>query len=416
MAYERVISHDGLNIPSFQFSSIPSNIKQETVIIPSTSQVNWGAYSTFDFREKSLLLNDIVLQFNISNVVGGTSKTTPGPDPNLFPRLIPSWAWFSRIEIVENNNIIDTLYPISNFLQHQCFVSDEERRKFNLGTGNYTESSVNYNKLYNKESFYLPLWTYFKNHIPMLYPKDDLQIRLYMDQLSNLVITDPAATTPFSCSITANLICSITRMGQDVNLFRLQSLNRKIEHYKFNELRYGTYAISAGASNTTIVMNSITGNVAYLFCVVRPQSKTSTMIPAPMQSFFYYPILNFSILDSTSTNITGGQSIPFSLLQQYLSRKFTSSSYYSDVNTTGFNLGNWFVNTCNSNAILYSFCDDAVGAANSGISSGAFRFQGSEQLQIQFKEALPEGVNIDIYAFVESVLEVSPTYCKKINL
>ena len=164
-------------------------------------------------------------------------------------------------------------------------------------------------------------------------------------------------------------------------------------------------------------MNAITGNVAYLFAVVRPQSRSSSMVAGPYQAFFYYPVLNFSILDSTSTNITGGQSIPFSLLQQYLSRKFTASSYYDDIwALTGVNPGSWYSPTCNANAILYSFADNPVDAANSGTSSGAFRFQGSEQLQLQFQSALPEGVNIDIYAFVESVVEVSPTYVKKINL
>jgi hypothetical protein len=417
--FQRVVDNRGLNVPEYQYSSFAENTKNECVIIPSTSQVSFGGYSTFDFKEKSLLLNDIVLQFNISNVVGGTSKTTAGPDSNLYPRTIPVWAWFTRIEIVQNNNIIDTIYPIANFLQHQCFVTDEQRKKFNQGAGIYNESTLCYNKLYYKESFYLPLWTYFKNsHMPMLYPKDDLQIRLYLDNLSNLVIVDPASSTPaFSCSLTCNLICNITRLGQDVNLYRLQSLNRKLEHYKFLELRYGTYAISAGASSATIVMNSVTGSVAYLFAVVRPQSKSSSMINGAYQNFFYYPVLNFSILDSTSTNITGGQVIPFSLLQQYLSRKFTESSYYDDAwNITGSTPGSWYSPTCNSFAILYSFAEDPISGANSGVSSGSFRFQGSEQLQMQFQTALPEGVNIDIYAFVESVIEVSPTYVKKINL
>ena len=132
--FQRVIDAQSLNIPEYQFSSIPSNIKNETVIIPSTSQVSFGGYSTFDFREKSLLLNDVVLQFNLSNVTGGTSKTTAGADPNLYPRVIPAWAWFTRIEIVQNNNIIDTIYPISNFLQHQSFVADEVRKKIKQGT------------------------------------------------------------------------------------------------------------------------------------------------------------------------------------------------------------------------------------------------------------------------------------------
>jgi len=435
MAFQRVIDSKGLNIPEYQFSSFAENVKNETVIIPSTSQVAFGGYSTFDFREKSLLLNDVVLQFQLQNVTGGT-KNTSGSDPNMYPRMIPCFAWFTRIEIVQNNNIIDTIYPVANFLHHQMFVADEQRKLLNYGAGNYLDSVNCYYKTFYGDYWYLPLWSYFKtSHMPMLYPKDDLQIRLYMDNLSNLVITDPASGTPaFNASLSCNLICNVTRLGQDVNLYRLQSLNRKIEHYKFLELRYATYAISAGVNSTNVVMNAITGNVAYLLAVVRPQSKTSTYIAGPAQPFYYYPVLNFSILDSTSTNITGGQPIPLSLLKQFLSRKFIASSYYSDnyaLAQSGLYISSsWFpsftpTTTANpstgvftpfSNAIIYAFADNPVDAANSGTSSGAFRFQGSEQLQLQFQSALPEGVNIDIYAFVESVVEVSPTYVKKINL
>jgi hypothetical protein len=441
MAYSRVIDAKGLNIPEFQYSSFAENVKNEHVIVPSTSQVAFGGYSTFDFREKSCLLNDIVLQFQLQNPTNGTNNPNPNTaiDADMYPRMIPCFGWFTRIEIVQNNNIIDTIYPISNFLKHQMFTSDEERKKLNHGAGDYLNSVNSYYKTWHNDSeyWYLPLWTYFKlNHIPLLYPKDDIQIRLYMDDLKNCVIQDPeAGTVPFSISgLSCNLICSVTRLGQDVNLFRLQSLNRKVEHYKFLELRYGTYAISSGVSSTSIVMNSITGNVAFLFVVVRPQSKTSAYIPGPVQQFFYYPVHNFSILDSTSTNISGGQAIPFALLKQYLSRKFTSSSYYADnceLAQSGLNTSSpWFPSftpTTNSNpktglyapfsnAIVYSFADNPVDAANSGVSSGAFRFQGSEQLQLTFAQALPEGVNIDIYAYVESVVEISPTYVKKINL
>jgi hypothetical protein len=414
------------------------------VVIPSTSQVQFGGYSTFEFREKSCLLNDIVLQFQLQNPTGGSSSSpTTQTNPNMYPRMIPCFGWFTRIEIVQNNNIIDTIYPISNFLQHQFMVSDEERKKLNHGAGNYNDSVNCYYKTWYNDSdfFYLPLWTYFKqNHIPLLYPKDDLQIRLCMQDLKNCVVVDPApGTPPFVLSgLTCNLICNITRLGQDVNLFRLQSLNRKVEHYKYLELRYGTYSVASGVSSSTIVMNSTTGNVAYLYFVVRPSSLTSTVsIAGPAQQFFYYPIKNFSILDSTSTNITGGQAISFSMLKTYLSRKFTASSYYADnceiADQSHASINNAspffpsFVPTFSGNprvgaysnfshAVIYSFADDAVGCANSGISSGAFRFQGSEQLQIQFDQPITEGVSIDIYAYVESVIEISPTYVKKINL
>jgi len=430
MAYQRVIDNNGLNIPEFQYSSFASNVKNETVIVPPTSSVAFGGFTTFDFREKSLLLNDLVLQFQITNPSGGNlgGWSNFSANATYFPKIQPCWNWFTRIEIVQNNNIIETIYPIENFLHHQCFTSDEERKKLNFGAGNYSTGNLPdytnardmYTKLFYGEYWYLPLWSYFKSsHVPMLYPKDDLQLRVYMAPLSDLYVKE-TGSTDFSCVLNCNLIANITRLGQDVNLFRLQSLNRKMEHYKFLELRYGTYAINSGVSSATVVMNAITGNVAYLFAVVRPQSKASANINVLAQPFYYMPIQNFSILDSTSTNITGGQPVPFSLLQRFLSRKWTLSSYYADQFAyQGLTVPSVYGTQTfepSSFAIMYSFADNPVEAANSGVSSGAFRFQGNEQLQITFPSVLSEAVNIDVYAYVESVVEISPTYVKKINL
>jgi hypothetical protein len=185
MAFARSKDSKGLNIPHYQHSNV-QNVKHETVIIPSTSQVSFGAYSIFDFKEKSFLINDIVLQFQVTNLNAGTAN------PNYcVPRLMPAFNWFTRIEIVQNNQIIDTLYPQSNFLLHQMFVNDEERQKLNDRVGDYKSPIKCYLKTQNQEYWYLPLWTYFKtSHIPCLYPKDDLQIRLYMDTLANNIYTD----------------------------------------------------------------------------------------------------------------------------------------------------------------------------------------------------------------------------------
>ena len=180
MAFSRIRDSRGLNIPEYQHSSVVENIRHETVIIPSTSQVAFGAYTIFDFKEKACLLNDIVLQFQVSNLnilSNSTNVTT------CSPRLTPCFNWFTRIEIVQNNQIIDTIYPQSNFLLHQCFLSDEDRQLVNDGAGDY----ANFAKLFLKtntslqnetyfsstsnqsEYWYLPLWTYFQtSHVPML--------------------------------------------------------------------------------------------------------------------------------------------------------------------------------------------------------------------------------------------------------
>jgi len=67
-------------------------------------------------------------------------------------------------------------------------------------------------------------------------------------------------------------------------------------------------------------------------------------------------------------------------------------------------------------AILYSFSDDPVGAANSGKSAGGHRFKGSEQLQVQFSSSLTTPYNLEIYAYVEGALEITPSYVKKITM
>jgi len=439
MAYSRTRDYRGLNIPEYQNSNV-QNVKYETVIIPSTSQVAFGGYSIFDFKDKACLLNDVVLQFQVTNLSAG-----PTNDEYSVPRLTPAFNWFTRIEVVQNNQIIDTVYPQSNFLQHQLFLIDEERKKVNDGAGDYMSPYKCHLKTKNQEYWYVPLWTYFKTgQIPCLYPKDDVQIRIYMDTLANNIYTESNATlwsggvkTNPTCTLTCNLICNLTRLGQDLNLYRLQSLNKAPEQYKFLEMRYGTTTIPVNSNANpqfNYVLNSVTGSVVFLLAIVRPSNSTGP--GGTYDPFQYLPVLNFSLLDSTSTNISGGQPVPLSLVQGYLSRKWTASSYYSDVrnididrtiNRTSYwapnmTSNNYFsltggrIHATTSNAILYSFSNDPVSAATLGAANKGHRFAGSEQLQIQFTGPITVGYNLDIYAFCESCVEITPTYVKKVSL
>ncbi len=214
-----------------------------------------------------------------------------------------------------------------------------------------------------------------------------------------------------TASITCNIIVNLTRLGQDLNLYRLQSLNKAPEHYKFLEMRYGTTSVPVNNNANPqfdYVLNSVTGNVVYFLAVIRPPANNNRLVAGgSYQHFRYTPILNFSLLDSTSTNISGGQPIPLSLVQHYLSRKWTTSGYYEDISEDVIS---------KSNAIMYSFANDPSSAANYGVSSGSFRFQGSEQLQIQFASPITQGLTLDIYAFCEASLEITPTYVKKLTL
>ena len=111
----------GLNLPQKQAFTVPNNLKSEVVIIPATSQPNWGSYFIFDVKERNVIISDITLNFNIGSISGLTGTVS------TFPHFSPASFFTTKVELVVNNVTIDTLYPVSNFISQQFFNHDEDR-------------------------------------------------------------------------------------------------------------------------------------------------------------------------------------------------------------------------------------------------------------------------------------------------
>ncbi len=92
----------------------------------------------------------------------------------------------------------------------------------------------------------------------------------------------------------------------------------------------------------------------------------------------------------------------------YLGRSWTKSSY----------LGETALSTTNNGANVYvwSFSASAHETAESGIDMNTYRFTGNEQLQITFATTLAAGVTIDVYAHMNSLVEVSSHSVKKLSI
>jgi hypothetical protein len=394
-----VVNKQGLNLTSSQHINLPQ-MKHESIIIPSTSAPTWGGYFVIDFRERNCILHDLVLQFNVSALTGYTATN------GTSPRYTPAYFWFSRIELVQNNNVIDTIYPNQQFLSNQLFNFDEQRTIINLGCGAYNNTTQRATLAASANSYYVDLWNYFQQgHLPILSQKDDLQIRIYMDSLANNAVTGTATLTasPISTINSANLIARVTRLQSSDITNRLRSISARPEHYKFNELRYGTFAVNSGVSSTSIVLTPLTGQCNYLFFTVRP---TASIVGDGY--FSYTAISNFALLDGTSTNIVGGQAIPNAMALLYLGRDWSKSSYLSET----------ALSTTNNNANVYiwSFSASCVETAETGVDMNTYKFTGNEQLQITFTGALAASVTIDVYAHMASVVEVSNNAVKKLSL
>ena len=118
-------------------------------------------------------------------------------------------------------------------------------------------------------------------------------------------------------------------------------------------------------------------------------------------AFSYTAINNFAILDGTSTNIVGGQSIPSALALTIFNKHNIKSSYTSEAN---------------ANVYMWSFSASPVDTFQDGVDLSTFRFSGNEQLQIQFTGSLAANVQVDVYALVHAAVEYSSSGVRKISL
>ena len=391
---KRVFSQNGLNIPFTQFTSIEPMAHQH-ILVPQTSTPTWGGYFTLDLKEKNCHIHNLTLKFNVSPITGATSGQ---------PYYTPAWFWINRLELTINNTVIDTIYGNQQFLLHQLFNYDEKRKYLNITAGDYASKTQRKGLASTANDYYVPLWSFFKQtHITAISPKDDVQIRVWMDTAANNIVADGAEGVLSSTINYCTLLTQVSKLQAPTIQALYKETVNKPTHYQFSELRYGTYTINAGSASTSIVLSSLVGPVSFLYFVVRPTNSRNGD-----GYFTYLPIKDFAILDAGSTNIVGGQNIVSSQALLHLNKDWTRSSYSSEIAVSS--------NNKNAYVYLYSFGASPDTTIWTGRNYNNHRFIGSEQLVINFDVALTQSVTVDLYAQVDSALEITSTYVKKLNL
>ena len=142
-----------------------------------------------------------------------------------------------------------------------------------------------------------------------------------------------------------------------------------------------------------------------LFFVVRKTSELTTD-----NVYQFTKIKDFAILDSSSSNCVGGQVIPSALALQYLNNFYSKSSYTSETDI-GCNIAQ-SVTENKANVYAWSFSSNVVQALHSGLLLGHKRFQGNEQLQLNFTGSLSAAVQVDVWAYCQSAIEQGAGFVK----
>jgi hypothetical protein len=391
----------GINVSQVQATNTPVGLTHELLQIPSSSQPSFGSYCVFDIKQKNVLLHNMSLVVNttaLTGITGGTSN-----------RLSPAYFWWSRCELVLNGIIFDTVYPTQQFFLNQILNDNADRIMTNNGAGNYasiTQRSLM--ALTAGSNYIINLHTLFDEaHVALLTDSHNVQVRVYFDTVANLYAGGGTGTPAVTINF-ANLICKTTKLPPDVATNRLAHMQGNAEHQLYHDLRYGIFNINSGVSSSQIVLSSIVGKVAFFFF-------TAKFVNALTGdgAFTYNKITNFSILDSTSTNITSGQPITDALSLNYLSQYWSNSSYLSET-ASGSNTNGTIVNN-GANVYAWSFSSDPMTALNKGKLLSSRQFFGSEQLLITWTASLATNVQVEVYAMCESILEQGVMTVKKLS-
>jgi hypothetical protein len=261
-------------------------------------------------------------------------------------------------------------------------------------------------------NYYVKLRTVYNEcHIPILSDSHNLQIRVYMDQVANVVVLPATGITgtPTSTINNANIICKVLKLPSDVATNRLAAMIKKPEQSIYHNLRYSPFAVSSGVSSSTIVLTPFVGNIAALFFVIRTASKLTKG-----DAFLFTALTNFALLDSTSSNCVGGQAIPSFLALNYLNQFYSKSSYTSETSVGANAAGT--VTDNSANVYGWSFSSNICEALENGLLLGHRKFLGNEQLQLTYTGSLAANIQVDVWAFCQSVFEQGGSYVKVMAL
>ena len=387
------ITSSGMSLTNNQSEGIPSGLISEIIQIPSVSQCQLGSLFVIDIKETNILLNNITLAFTTQAGVTGVTATTVGLAPFVYS--------FSRIELVVNNIVIDSLYSNFQHIIQNTLNYDHDRAHINQAWGAYDQVTKRNSLASGSNTYFVNLQCFVDQiKFPIFNSSHTLQLRIYMNNLSDILTTTGTVTGTGVCNLTCLAVCKITRLPPLLSQQKLSSLiNRPVSRF-FHSTSYGLYTLQSGASNYQIVLSAIVGKCAQLTFVVR---KTSELTGE--NSFKYQKIKDFSILNSSSINITGGVAVTSELALKHLSLYWNRSSIATETAD----------GVTNNNQYIYSWCfsSDNLTAIESGRLLGSKTFQGNESLIINFSSATTVNYQVEVYCLMENVLTIGGNFVTK---
>ena len=381
---------EGYNLPISQSVTMNSDLKHETLLIPSMSTPAFGGFFSCHIREKNIIIHNASLQLVLSNV-GGTSLTG---------YFVPAYFFYTKIEVLSGGIVLDTIYNTETFLRTNTLHQDEDRLSMNSSAGLYSsvQQRTNMSSQSTPNTFIVSLSSLIDQcKLNLVNNSHALEIRVYMDNLAN-IYTITSGSNLTASILSATLVCKVTRLDQSSSLQKLNSMAEDPFDNIFHETLISSNVVPSGLITSTIVLNQFVGNISHFIFVVRPLA-TATL---GVGFYTFLQIASFALLDSGGSTISGTIT---AALASTLNRDWIASSYNVENSLSVVDNG--------ANFYMWSHSPDPVSALRAGLSLGSKRYSGSEQLVINFRSVLTTPVVIDVYGYREAFMETSLLGIKK---
>lgn len=392
-------SHSGfdqrLNVSTDKNMHMPKGYVNQYQVTPSVSTASWGSQFTIQFRQKNLDLTRLILEFQLPAISGLTVSNSG------TAAYTSAFFFWSKIDVYIGSVCVDTLYPLSNFLNYQYFAdSDEKRSLINTASGIYSSHSTRATKSASSSYWYCPLFTAFNsNNMPLLNGSPDVELRVTLDSLANcytLTSGETASGTVAGAITAVNLITKQSKLPTNAINHVTSLLRRAPLHYPFLETRQQSFTVSSGVTSTTLVLTGLVGLVPFLIFTIR-----STTTSGSGAWTWNTTLTQYELLSGSSENLVGGQPV-----KDIVGRLMMPSSW---VNTT-------FPSESGAGVYLYSFTNHPKEVRDSGSQLVGYSMRGNESLKLTFSSSLGANVQVDVYAPTHAALELTPNLVKKISL
>jgi hypothetical protein len=397
---QQYTSHSGfdqrINVATSQAVALPKGYTQLYQRTPFNTSVTWGSISTVTFRTKNVSIADAWIEFTLASGISDLTLTSSGT-----AGLLPAQFWATRIEVIIGSVVIDTIFPLNNFLEAQVFAgSDEKRTLANTGSGIYNNHASRATRTATGQVWYLPLKTFLaQGQYPILAGSPDIELRVTMNTLADSYSISAGSTesgTPAQSGFSSvNLVTRHSVLPAEQIAYHTNLLKRSPLHFPFLETRTQTIPVPSGSSTITAVLSGITGTACALLFAVRPANPTKGS-----QIAFESTVTSWELLSNASQSLVGGQPITDALSRFIISQQ---------LNTT-------FFTEVGAGVYCYSWSHDLQSSFDSGLNLSTYTFRGSEQLRLTLSSALGANAQIDVMALTYSAIEMSGNTIRKISL